>query len=113
MRVIEFHGPGDEPFVHLIRLASVSFASHAGLAIDTCDELRLAVDEACSALVAVGPESLDVTFTEDDTTLTISVRTSEPGSVHLNAEATLVLKTMTDDFSVAFDGAVILKKRLS
>src|SRR4051794_40380920 len=51
MRTGEIHGPADEPFVHLARTAAMSFASQAGLRIDPCDELRIAVDEACKMLI--------------------------------------------------------------
>jgi|ERR1700710_2127943 hypothetical protein len=113
MRVVQLHGPADAPFADLVRLASLAVGSQAGLSIDACDELRLAVDEACFALIAVDPQALDVTFIEDEATLSVSIRTKHPVAFELDAEATLVLQTMTDHFAVAAEGALILQKRLN
>jgi len=110
MRVIDIHGPADEPFVGVARTAAVAFASSAGLPIDQCDELRLALHEACGLLL--GPHAVEVTFVENDTSLSMSLRPSEPVDCRLSAHSALVLKTMTDRFHLDEDGMITLEKRL-
>ena len=109
---MQVHGPADAPFADLVRLTSVALAAQAGLTVDGCDELRLAVDEACHALLAVDVHELDVTFLEDEETLSVSIRAKDPVDLRLDTEAELILKATTDHFAVDRDGALVLQKRL-
>jgi|SRR5215203_3803846 len=110
MRVIDIHGPADEPFVCLARTAAVAFASSAGLPIDQCDELRLALHEACGLLLDA--HAVDLTLVEDGHSLSMSLRPSEPVACRLSPQSALVLNTMTDRFFLARDGMITLEKLL-
>jgi len=110
MRVIDIHGPADEPFVSVARTAAVAFASSAGLAIDQCDELRLALHEACGLLLDA--DAVDLTFAEDGHSLSMSLRPSAPVACRLSPQSELVLKTMTDRFVLDQDGMITLEKLL-
>jgi hypothetical protein len=112
LRVIHVDGPADAPFVNLVRTSSISFASSAGLSLDRCDELRIAVNEACSMLLGAESPALGVTFLDDGAAITVTVRATEPVSLRLSAESALVLKTMTDGYRLAEGGIITLEKRL-
>jgi hypothetical protein len=112
MRVVQLLGPADARFTDLVRLTSVAVASQAGLAVDSCDELRLAVDEACLGMLSTDAHEIHATFVEDDVALTISICGDVPVDVELDAQASLTLTMMTDHFSVGTDGELLLRKRL-
>lgn len=46
--------PGDARYVGIVRTVASSVASLAGMGVDRIDDLALAVDEACTVLVASG-----------------------------------------------------------
>src|SRR4051794_11817763 len=56
--------PADVSFVSTLRLATASLAARCGLTIDDIEDLRLAVDEACSLLLphAASGATLDTRF---------------------------------------------------
>lgn len=111
-RVVELRGPADDAFIRLVRTASVSFASQAGLEIDPCDELRMAADEACRMLGDLGAAKLDITLAEDAGLLSFSVRPDRPLIFQPSPESALILKTMTDRYFLAEGGTIVLEKAL-
>jgi anti-sigma regulatory factor (Ser/Thr protein kinase) len=110
MRVIELTGPGDADFVATARLVATSIGTQAGLTVDGCDELRLAVDEACRALVHAGSPTLLVAFVIERA-ITVTVRSGKPQQVNLAPTSRLVLHTLTDNVSLDDqDGEIRLVK---
>ncbi len=61
--------PADPAYLRLARLAAADFGTRAGFSLEEIDDLRIAVDELCSAVM--GYEKLDEA-------MTISYRTSGP-----------------------------------
>ncbi len=62
--VVEVRTPADEAYVSTLRLTAASLASRCDLTIDDIEDLRLAVDEACSLLLphAQRPSPLEARF---------------------------------------------------
>jgi hypothetical protein len=70
--VVRLELPVDTRYIRVARLVASGLASTAGLTVDGVDDLRIAVDELCSALFevadggpvalmfAVGPEEIEV-----------------------------------------------------
>jgi hypothetical protein len=110
MRAIDVDGPADAGFVKLLRTMTISFASDAGFDIDQCDELRMAVNEACEVLLAAFPVGLVATFVEDGLVVQVTVRADEHVTVHVGAESSLVMTVLTDRWSIAQGGAISLAK---
>ena len=54
--------PARADFVHVIRTVTASVAARLDFPYDAIDDLRLAVDEACAQLLAVGGESSTLTL---------------------------------------------------
>jgi serine/threonine-protein kinase RsbW len=48
--------PAQPEFVHVLRSVTAAVASRVPLSLDDVDDLRLAVDEACARLLALGGE---------------------------------------------------------
>lgn len=53
--------PGEPSFLRLARLAAADFGTRAGFTIEEIDDLRIAVDELCSAVM--GYERVDAAIT--------------------------------------------------
>lgn len=87
-----------------VRTVAGDLAARAEFPLDTVDDLRLAVDEACTCLAALArPETkLTVTFTVDDDriTMTASVRTLGPTTLPTDSFAWRVLSVLADDVRV-------------
>ena len=62
--VVEIRTPADVAYVSTLRLTAASLASRCDLTIDDIEDLRLAVDEACSLLLphAQQPSALEARF---------------------------------------------------
>ena len=110
-RTVELRGPADDAFVRLIRGATLSVASQAGFAVDPCDELRVAADEACNLLISSGAGDLVVVWDHDPPLLTITFSASDSVMVSLDPVAELVLTTMADHLLVEEGGRIVIQKK--
>lgn len=87
-----------------VRTVAGDLAARAEFPLDTVDDLRLAVDEACTCLADLArPDTrLTVTFTVDDDriVLTTSVSTTGPTRLQTDTFAWRVLSTLADEVGV-------------
>ena len=68
--IAELELPADQ--IRAVRLVAARIALSEGLDDETAEDIKLAVGEACSRLVAVGESSiLNVVFQRDEATLTV------------------------------------------
>ena len=112
MRVVELAGPSDDDFLHTARVVAVSLGSQAGLDADSCDEIRVAVDEACGALRMAGCARLLISFNLHDH-IEVTVRSSSPQPFTLDMPSRLVMSALMDRLDVdGQDGSIHLVKRL-
>jgi hypothetical protein len=111
VRVVQLQGPGDYTFVRVVRTLTMAIASQCDLSFDQCDELRVAVDEACNAMIAAGAAELVVDFVEE-ATLSVTVRPTRPVELALSPTSRLVLVSMADDVALQPDGSISLTKNL-
>lgn len=95
--------PAPEALV-TVRTVAGDLAARAEFPLDTVDDLRLAVDEACTCLAALARSGtkLTVTFTVDDDriTMTASVLTTGPTTLPTDTFAWRVLSVLADDVRV-------------
>jgi len=112
MRVSELRGPADFAFVRLVRTMTLAVSAQADLSVDDADELRMAVDEACNALIKAGAVTLGVTFVESDV-LTLTIRPTPQLSLAITPTTELILRTMTDAMMMQSDGTISLERRFS
>jgi hypothetical protein len=111
VRVLQLQGPGDYAFVRVARALTMTIGSQCDLDFDQCDELRVAVDEACNTVIAAGAAEVAVDFVEE-ATLTVTIRPTRSIDLVLTPTSRLVLMSMVDDVAVQPDGSISLTKKL-
>jgi histidine kinase-like protein len=95
--------PGSPEYVGLARLAAAAVAVRAGLSIDEVDDVRIAVDEMCFALIeGTANGRLRVQFTLDPNVFTVEsaysgpIRDSDSPALEVPALARQILGSVVD-----------------
>lgn len=105
--VVSIDIPCDPRMVALVRSAATAVASTLEIGIDRLDDLRLAVDEACSLLMSVTPptESVRSRMATNPTTFTLAARARTGGTLpSRNGFAWTVLSALVDSVDLRADG---------
>lgn len=106
--------PASTDRVRLARVLAATLADEAGFDYDEVEDVRIAVDELCFALLEAGPTtgSLDITASRLDGELRIEgacafTAQPTPSNDEANSELTAqILSTVVDEYDVSFDGTV-------
>lgn len=104
--VISLSIPASPKFVRLVRIGAASIGRRKGLSVRAIDDLRLAVDEAFSLLLADEAHhgSVDVTFEVDDHELLISaVQRLDNGPIAVQPESVVRFEVLLADLVDRFD----------
>lgn len=117
-RVVQLVLPPSDHHLRTARLVAADIATRAGLDCDETDDVRIAVDEICHALLRRGRGPLCFSFTGDPdrgVSLTASIQGAR-GDVadDATAFAIAVLQWVADSFDVRVDGGelrFLLRKR--
>ncbi|WP_432513676.1 ATP-binding protein [Kineococcus sp. SYSU DK001] len=74
--LVELRVPADPAYLTVVRTASAGLAARLDLTLDEIEDLRIAVDEACTLLLGPSPsaDELVATFRLGDGTLEVEVR---------------------------------------
>lgn len=104
--------PATSERVRLARVLAATLADEAGFDYDEVEDVRIAVDELCFALLEAGDTlgTFDITAVAAPGDLRISgvcnfVNEPRPSTDETNAELTAqILDTVVDDYTVAFEG---------
>ena len=74
--MVELRVPADPAYLTVVRTASAGLAARLDLTLDEIEDLRIAVDEACTLLLGPSPDSGDLTatFRLGEGTLEVEVR---------------------------------------
>ncbi len=74
--LVELRVPADPAYLTVVRTASAGLAARLDLTLDEIEDLRIAVDEACTLLLdpATGAQQLVATFRLGDGSLEVEVR---------------------------------------
>lgn len=110
--------PSDTAYVAMARSVAASMSARADLPIDQLEDVRLAVDEALSQVIADAPPGSDITctYTVDGADLSIMVAgASVSGEVPSTGTFSwIVLRALVDHVSAdVADGALTLHLRVS
>ena len=110
--------PSDTAYVALARSVAATMSAQADLPIDQLEDVRLAVDEALSQVIADAPPGSDITctYTVDGADLSIIVAgTSVSGEVPSTGTFSwIVMRALVDHVSAdVADGALSLHLRVS
>jgi serine/threonine-protein kinase RsbW len=95
--------PAQPEYVHMVRVVASGVASRLDYPVDQIDDLRIAVAEACAALLTAGaPDTLDLRIAVSDRDMEIELSTDgrvsawPPPEVE-NSLAWVVLSALTDE----------------
>jgi serine/threonine-protein kinase RsbW len=103
--------PADVSFVSTLRLTTASLAARCGLTVDDIEDLRLAVDEACSLLLphASAGSTLDTRFVLSPGRLEVDAAVSSATAAELDRTgfAWTVLGALASSVDVARDGSTL------
>lgn len=115
--VVEIRVPAEASYVATVRIAAASLAARCDLTVDDIEDLRLAVDEACSLLLqrAEPDGTLDARFELAEGCLRVATSVAaEAGELNHSGFSWTVLEALTSTVDVAAgDGrmTVTLSKR--
>ena len=110
---VELMLPARRNMMLVLRLTTAGVVARAGLTVDRMDDVKLAVEEACSCLIgeAGGPERLRLRFEEADGALRISVRGEGGNPVAIGEDerevVRCILESLVDGAELRMDGAAV------
>src|SRR3954468_13951653 len=75
--VVELQVPADAAYVAVVRTATAGLAARLDLTLDRIEDLRIAIDEACTLLIRnpeqASDEHINCLFSLDESALTVDV----------------------------------------
>lgn len=110
--------PGTTSNIRLARLTAASLAGDLGFDVDSIEDLRVAIDELCAAVVEAGAGSIELSYRPNGDSLEIMGRAEEVSTdeLGLHPVARELVSMLADDHELSVDGdaAVFrLRKRRS
>ena len=115
---VELALPARRNMMLVLRLTTAGVVARAGLTVDRMDDVKLAVEEACSCLISEsgGSDRLRLRFSESDGTLRISVRGEggNPATIGEDEREVVrcILESLVDGAELRMDGAAISEVEL-
>ena len=110
---VELALPARRSMMLVLRLTTAGVVARAGLTVDRMDDVKLAVEEACSCLIneTAGPERLRLRFTEADGALHISIcgegGTPAPVGEDEREVVRCILESLVDGAQLTADAAAV------
>ncbi|MDO5718273.1 MAG: anti-sigma regulatory factor [Tissierellia bacterium] len=102
--------PGKPEYISTIRLTTSSIASKMGLDIDSIEDLRVAISEACN--IVMGKQNIKIEYTIEESGLSIKVSSEDridyknDQSMELGKQ---ILNTLVDEVEFT-DDYIMIKK---
>ena len=97
--------PAEARYLRLARLAAAGLAGDIGYSVDAIEDLRIAVDELCAAMIedARPGSELTITYREDDGALVVegACDDADASPPELHAVARELLTMLADEYAVA------------
>jgi serine/threonine-protein kinase RsbW len=110
---IELRVPADGAYVSLVRTVTAALAARCELTLDDMEDLRIAVDEACSLLLphAAGTSSLHARYSLKPGCLEITaqVHTAGPTEIDRKGFAWTLLQALATSVTVSNDGRLAIE----
>ena len=109
--VVRLALPLDSRFIRVARLVASGMGATAGFDVDGVEDLRIAVDELCSALFEVGTAPpIELNFALDQDEVIVTGRARVDGDGELDPErlklSRQILDVACDEYSLSLDGGV-------
>lgn len=105
---VELCIPADPIYVRVARLAAGDMGGRVGFSVDELDDVRLAVDEVCAALIAAGGQRLELRMQARDRALIVEGRMRDAISVTPPSDLSeMLLRALVDScVFTSLDGQV-------
>lgn len=111
---VELRLPAQQSMMLVLRLTTAGVVARAGLTVDRLDDVKLAVEEACSCLIDSenAPQRLLLRFTQEENCLKIRIcGDSECGCTPVSADemgvARCILESLVDEVQLCMQGEAI------
>lgn len=108
---VEFRVPAHLESLSIVRTLMTAMGTHEDLDLDVVADLRLALDEACTALIrsAAPASTLVVTVSprEQDVHISVSTPTVREDVLRPGTFSWHVISSLTDDLSTFYDGSTV------
>ncbi|NLY09133.1 MAG: ATP-binding protein [Tissierellia bacterium] len=108
--------PANSDFIGVIRLCAAGVLSHYSVNIETLEDVKLAISEACIEVVACGGESLELTMEIEDRKMVAKVRGRGSNVLcDLSSEqerelGRLIMQSLMDEVSFESDQVIMFKE---
>jgi hypothetical protein len=107
--VVSISFPPQARLVRMARLASSALATAAGADVETIDDVKIAVDEVCAALIEVSDGSpVELTFALDGARLALVGETSSQADLEVDADRFMlsrqILRAIAEEHQLSSDG---------
>ena len=106
--VVRISLPGDARYLRVARLTASALAADAGLTVEEIEDVRVAIDELCAALVQDAPdaeEPIELAFQVDGARLIVTGERHGAGEFgELDPIAQELLTVTADEHSLGVDG---------
>ena len=110
---VELSLPAKRSMMLVLRLTTAGVVARAGLTVDRMDDVKLAVEEACSCLIgdSGGPELLRLRFAQECGQLRIAIRGWGGAPVAVDADereiVRCILESLADGVDIRSDGDAV------
>lgn len=111
---VELTLPAQQNMMLVLRLTTAGVIARAGLTVDKMDDVKMAVEEACSCMIGApdGPERLSLRFCEDQDGLLIRVcadRSCTGAAVGEDERSVVkcILETLVDGVQLCMQGDAV------
>jgi serine/threonine-protein kinase RsbW len=105
---VELRIPADGAFLSVLRTATAGLAARLDFTLDDIEDLRIAVDEACSVVLPQAQPSSDLRcafhLAPGTLTVEVSAHCDEPRPPHRDGFAWTVLSALTNSLDATVDG---------
>lgn len=106
--VVKISIPGDPRFLRVARLTASALAADAGLTVEQVEDVRVAIDELCAALVLDAPDlapPIELSFRVDGERLVVTGERAGAGTLsELDPIARELLAVTADEHELGVDG---------
>ncbi|MEM9565728.1 MAG: ATP-binding protein [Actinomycetota bacterium] len=99
--------PADTRHLHIVRLTAAGAAAEAGLNADEVEDVKIAVDELCSIIIAGsdGGDQIGLTFEARDRSLVVEANAPAAGALEVDELARAILDATVDELVLGAEAA--------
>lgn len=113
-KIVELSAPADPTFARSVRMMAANLAVLCKMNVDELEDVKMAAEEGFVFACGTQKDSVDITFTLEDTSMQIDFILGDEDPVESEADnaqplelVELLLSAICDDFSLSDDGYML------